>query len=554
MKIRTPRTLLACALALPAAALAQTALPAPPDAGRILQELSTPPAPPQREDSPLRIEPSVRPATPAGGATVTLRTVEFAGNTAIDAAALRAALGDFVGRTYDLAGLRALAERVAATYRERGYPFVRATLPAQEIADGTLRIEVLEGRWGRIEPAGERWMVDGARPFLAPLARGALIHAKPLERVVLLLEDQPGIHVVPVLRPGEGRGEGDLAVGVERDSRVSGQASLDNAGSRWSGEHRAQAVVGFDSPFAFGDRLLLRALVTDERLWLGGIDYERPLGGSGLRGLAGVARTHYTLGGPYRAIGANGVADVATLRLSYPIVRTQLANLSLSAALVHKSLEDRNDVVGEARDRSSRSLPLTLQFDRRDGLLGGGIVYGALSFTAGELRLGAAQRTLDATTARTEGAWRKLNLDAARIQRLPGPFALYGRYSAQWASRNLDSSESFVLGGIYGVRGYPPGEGLGSRGWLAQAELRWLAGAFTPYLFADVGRAQANVRPWDAASDVRRELGAAGFGLRWDTLRWSVDATLAWRTQGGPPTSDTRDRNPRLWVQAARRF
>jgi len=38
---------------------------------------------------------------------------------------------------------------------------------------------------------------------------------------------------------------------------------------------------------------------------------------------------------------------------------------------------------------------------------------------------------------------------------------VYGRVSAQWASKNLDSSQKFGLGGPNGVRAYPSGEGYG---------------------------------------------------------------------------------------------
>lgn len=543
------------AVAAPAA-FAQASLPPVPDAGRILQELATPPGLPTRPGSPLRIEPPAGVRAAAGGAAVELQGVAFSGNTVLDDVTLAKAVGEVRGRRFDLAGLQALTERVVAAYRERGYPFVRVFLPEQRLEDGTLRITVLEGRYGRVEPqADQDWMVSGARPFLAPLAPGALIDARTLERVTLLLEDQPGIHVVPTIRPGAAAGEGDLAVRVERDSRASGEVGLDNAGSRFTGRTRAYATVALDSPFTFGDRLVVRALATEERLFLGGLDYERPLGGSGLRGLVGAARTSYRLGGPYAALDANGTADVLTMRVSYPIVRTQLANLAVSAAVVRKSLEDRADAVGDARQRASTATPVLLQFDRRDTLAGGGVTWGVLAWTPGRLSIDEPQRAVDAATAGTAGSFHRVNLDLARVQRLGGSVSFYGRLSAQWADRNLDSSEGFALGGIYGVRGYPPGEGLGARGWLAQTELRWTGlGAATPYVFVDAGASRANVRPWNEASGARRELAAAGLGTRAALGAFSVDASLAWPVQGGAPTSDTRDTRPRLWVSVGYRF
>jgi len=82
----------------------------------------------------------------------------------------------------------------------------------------------------------------------------------------------------------------------------------------------------------------------------------------------------------------------------------------------------------------------------------------------------------DAATARTAGQFSKLNVDLARIQSLSEGLDLYGRISAQWASKNLDSSQKFGLGGCNGVRAYPSGEGYGDSGALAQIELRYAMG------------------------------------------------------------------------------
>ena len=75
-------------------------------------------------------------------------------------------------------------------------------------------------------------------------------------------------------------------------------------------------------------------------------------------------------------------------------------------------------------------IPLTLAFDRRDGLGGGGVTYGSLGYTTGELDLDAKLRTADGTTAQTQGSFNKWNLDLARIQATPiNGLTLFGRVS-----------------------------------------------------------------------------------------------------------------------------
>jgi hemolysin activation/secretion protein len=240
--------------------------------------------------------------------------------------------------------------------------------------------------------------------------------------------------------------------------------------------------------------------------------------------------------------------------LSYPLIRSRQSNLSLAVTYQHKQLEDKQGTVGTKSNKTSDVLPLTLQFDHRDTFAGGGISYGSMVFTAGNLDLDNTQKTADTATAQTNGGFQKWNLDVARVQATPMPnLTLYGRVSAQWANKNLDSSEDFGLGGPSGVRAYPGGEGFGDEGWLAQIEARYQIGAFAPYAFIDAGRVTTNHTPWSAATNFR-ELGGNGVGVRYNDGTWNVDANLAWRNLGGNPTSDTTDRAPRVWVTLGRRF
>ncbi|MBE7940074.1 MULTISPECIES: ShlB/FhaC/HecB family hemolysin secretion/activation protein [Ramlibacter] len=548
------RNILATSLAL---ALAAWAVPA--QAQQAGLQGATPPQAPQDKASVLPTLPGTATPAPApGGATVTLRQVVIEGNRALDTDTLLSKLGKVQGQALDMAGLEALAARVTAAYRAAGYPFAQAWLAPQDLKDGVLRIQVQEGRWGTVRAQtlpGKPGDAAGAQPFLdAGLQRGDAIRNAPLERTLLILDDQPGMKIRPVIRPGAAQGEADLDVYTERVSHVSGEAGLDNTGPRSTGEYRVHGMVAINSPFSYGDKVTLNGMVTNESLWLGSADYEWPLDASGWRGHAGLAHTSYQLAAQFSALDAVGVADVLTLGVSYPLVRSQAANLLLSAGLTAKKLRDDYRAVSTTVDKRSQALPLALQFDRRDTLLGGGVSYGSLTLTLGHLHLDDAAAAADAAGAKTAGSFSRLNLDVARIQALPAGFSAYGRFSGQWASKNLDASEKFNLGGFYGVRAYPLGEGTGDQGWLGQLELRHALGAFTPFLFVDAGHATTNARPWGSSAAAGRSVGAAGAGARYLQGVWTAEATLATRTHGGTATSDSRDRNPRLFFTLARRF
>ncbi|SDD71711.1 Hemolysin activation/secretion protein [Massilia sp. PDC64] len=502
--------------------------------------------------------PAVQPApaaapVQAGGQQVTLRRVVITGNTRIGSAALLAAIGPVEGKSFDFASLEALAARVTAHYQQAGYPFARAYLPQQDLSSGELRVDVLEGRYGKVLAHGEPAFVGGAQGFLSALPHGDIIESARLERVTLLLDDQPGVRTVPLVRPGEEVGTGDLLVEVQRDHRYKGEAGLDNYGTRATGRMRAHASVDVDSPFMLGDQIAAQALYTEEGMWFGSVAYSAPLGYSGLRGRASFTHSYYDLAGSFAALGARGTADVASVGLSYPIVRSQVRNLILSASVDHKRLHDRQDATQTDTQKSSTVVPVTLSFDVRDQFIHAGITFGALSWTRGKLGMNGDTQAIDAASARSAGSFNRFNLDLARIQSLNDRLDVYARVSAQWTGHNLDSSEKLGLGGVNGVRAYPNGEGYGDMGWVAQTEVRYAVGAVVPFLFYDAGRVTLNKSPWTTL-DNHRSLGGGGIGLRYARDAWTAGVTVAWRAHGGASQTDDSAQSPTVLANVAYRF
>ena len=339
-----------------------------------------------------------------------------------------------------------------------------------------------------------------------------------------------------------------LSNASRRWSAASGSTTQAN---RYSGSNRLLANLDWRGPLHLGDQISLQTLLSDESLWLGSLAYSAPLGGGGLRANVSYSHTHYELGDVFASAGANGSANISSAGLSYPLLRSTDANLKLSANFQAKRLRD--DRVDTSDVKSSRSLPVTLDFDLRDRLGGGGVSYGSITATAGRLNLADSADDLN----QTRGRFVKLNIDAVRLQTLAAATSLYGRFSGQWANRNLDSSERTTLGGAAGIRAYPSGEATGDQGWLMQLEMRRQIEAFAPYVFIDTGHIRVDKKP-DAtvmpAPQNERTLGGAGFGVRYQDRGWQLDGSLAWRTQGGPPQADPRASDPQLWLSVLRRF
>jgi len=537
---------LVCLIASPFVVNAQ----AIPDAGQILQQQQQAPRAP-RQAPTINIQAAPLVDLLPGGQQVTLSQVQFEGNTVFSSEALNAVLGAVHGQAFDMAALRSLANRISQHYRNSGYPFARAFLTEQTLQDGLLRIDIIEGRYGQVRAiSDDATLAEQAQPWLAPLVIGSVIDSHSLERATLIMDDLPGITVSPVIRPGEALGAGDLDVRLSRTRAADVSMGYDNHGNRYTGLHRLRANVNINSPFTLGDQIIISALASDMDMALGSVNYSAPLGNSGLRGNVGYSHTQYDLGKDFKVTQSTGTAQVSSVGLSYPIIRSQRVNLTVVLTSQDKRFKDSRldpttDTINTER-KSSKTMPIALQFDRRDNLGGGGIVFGSVMLTNGRLKVDGD----DPNNIR--GTFNKFNLDVVRLQAVSSAITFFARLSTQKADKNLDTSEGMSAGGPTSVRAYPSGEWSGDVGWLTQLELRYSMGAYAPYVFYDHSSINANAK---GANNTTRVYAGYGAGLRYQHGAWSADLALAWRRKGGRPADgNERDAMPRVWLNAGYRF
>ena len=143
-------------------------------------------------------------------------------------------------------------------------------------------------------------------------------------------------------------------------------------------------------------------------------------------------------------------------------------------------------------------------------------------------------------------------------------FSLFAVLSGQWASKNLDSSEKFYLGGANGVRAYPSSEAGGALGQLLSIELRWrLTQGFNLTGFFDAGQVSVNANNSFAGAPVLNDcsLKGAGLALGWQSsVGLNLKATWARRVGDNPnPTSTGNDQDgsfvkDRVWLSASLQF
>ena len=549
-------TALATGFALAMPAFAQQA----PDAGQTLRQLqSAPVAPSANGGAVLTMPQPIKVLVEPGGAKIGVNNFIFEGNKNLAPAELLQLLSEILAlsesseaeaaifpKQLDMSELARVALEVEHYYRLSGFPFAQAYIPEQQVAGGQVRIAIIEGAYDAVQVESQvpGWK-DAGQKWLAKMAPGQVIRKADLERAALLLRDLPGVSSSLTAEPGTVAGTASVDVDLQRKSPYDGEVGLSNHGSRYSGEWHARLQANFNSPFMMGDQVAISALHSDHKMWQAAVNYSAPLGFDGLRGQLGYSDTRYDLTKGFE--GNSGNARVTSAGLMYPILRNSNANVRVSATLQEKQLFNSRANGTSTETYSVNSLPLSLTFDRRDEMGAGGITYGMVGWTHGDLKKEDTIR---------QGSFQKLNLGASRIQTVTPQISLYGRFAAQWANKNLDSAEGMGLGGAFGVRAYPSGEAYGDEGWLVQIEVRYAMGEYAPYAFYDHGRVKVNAKPsLISLPSPDQERAGAGFGLRYERQQWRLDAAVAWRTHGGAPTATQgSDPKPRAWVALSYKY
>ena len=367
---------------------------------------------------------------------------------------------------------------VGDVYRAAGW-LVRVYLPRQEITSGIVTLQIVEGIFGKLRFDGvapSRLSINRVQATIAATQpAGQALKAGALDRAMLLLDDLPGVAVSGNLAPGGGQAETDLVLKLVNEPLLNGDAGLDNTGSRSTGEERLTVNAFLNSPASLGDQITSNLIHTQGSDYLR-LSYSVPLGPDGMRlGINGSRMNYKIISSDFVALKLKGYSSSWGIDLQYPLIRSRSRNLYLSAGYDDKQFDNRAADAITTR-YGVHNLSLGLMGNLFDKWGGGGASMASLNLTAGDLNLdGSPNQAADAATTKAQGSFTKLRYALSRQQALTDELSLYGLLTGQFASKNLDSSEKFYLGGANGVRAFPASEGGGAEGTLLNLELRYRA-------------------------------------------------------------------------------
>jgi hemolysin activation/secretion protein len=488
---------------------------------------------------PGRVLPQVvTPQTPtlgglAAGRTFPVRQVAVSGVTALTAEEVRALVAPFEGREIGYADLEALRLAVTRAYIERGYVTSGARIPDQDVSDGVVRLEVVEGTLtevtvttdGRLRPGpvGRRLERDAEDP----------VNVVRLEEQLQILQQDPAIgRVNAALLPGQRPGESRLEVTLEETPPASLEVSFANQQNPAIGEDAARVRGRLRNLLGLGDELAASYEESDGFEQVEG-SYDLPLGSRGTSLSLRYNESESEIIDP-----AFAAFDITSEAETFGLTLRQS---------VYRSLGGSVDLFVGAEDRESLTTLLGEGFSFTPGPQNGETKLfvlragadatwrGARQVLAARLQGSFGQDARDATrNSDPEVPDAKFTAVLAQLQwatRLPWAGSqLLARVDTQVAADPLFGLEQFAIGGASTVRGFVESALVRDSGVIVSAEVR------VPLLAGSARRPRLELAPfvdwgegWNEKGDsrgAREELAGAGVGLRFG-WRW-LSAEAYW--------------------------
>jgi hypothetical protein len=224
-----------------------------------------------------------RPENQAGAMTFVLNTLQVLGNTALDQSEIADQVRSYVGRPVTGADLQEMAARITRLYVQRGFVTSRCVVPAQQVVNGAVTLQIEEDKLGSVVLSGASSYRFDLKIFQDQVndLRGKIINGPELEARLRLVARVPGARVQPTLRKSA-FGVTDLVLELSNLDDM-GVVAASNDGSSLTSQNRLSIFKTFNNISGASDVLSLSAVVAPDTQYFGGVNaqYQLPIGGRG---------------------------------------------------------------------------------------------------------------------------------------------------------------------------------------------------------------------------------------------------------------------------------
>ncbi len=404
------------------------------------------------------------------------------GNTVLPSLEIERAVMPYLGEKRAIRDVEQARKALEDAYQRIGYQTVFVDVPEQKIADGVVRLRVLEGRVERLRISGNRYFTQGEiRNGVPDFAAGSVPDFNAVQAQLGALNRGGDRQVTPVLRAGRTPGAVEVELMVKDQLPLHGEVELNNRSSAFTSESRLVGGLRWDNLWqrqhSAGLSVQLSPQKTDEvRVLVGNYLWRMADRPDVLALYAVKSDSRVALVGASTVIGNATIAGARWVR-PLPSGPSQSGVFhSITFGADYKNFAQTDIAVG-AEDTpvqgSIAYMPLSLAYGATLAQAGRTTQFSITALTAPRGVLGNNDGEFQGRREAARSGWSAFKFDATHEHALGTRFGLWGKIEGQWTDVALIANEQLAVGGAESVRGYRESELSGDRGGRGSVEVRW---------------------------------------------------------------------------------
>ncbi|MGM0445691.1 MAG: ShlB/FhaC/HecB family hemolysin secretion/activation protein [Bacillota bacterium] len=396
--------------------------------------------------------------------SIYVEKIETNSSTVLSETELNNLIFDYQNRNVTINELRELVSKINELYTKKGYITAQAVLPEQNVENGVVKIELIEGKIGEIILQGNQYTKNRYIINRLSINRGDIIRIDTLEEELFYFNVVNDINIQADLKAGKEYGTTDLILKINEPSKTQKSIFTDNRGRKESGKIRYGFNYSNNSLLGYRDRINFSYFETEGTKG-GTISYDFPI-------KIWDARTNISynnnvsdiLYGDYESVSIKGEYEDYGVSFNLPLIVKE--GFKADGGFEYKYKRSDTFFSGSnllETDIETYSLHLTTQSVKKNKLL-----FGNYNILKGYTKSGQG----DYDNPGVSSEFMKYNVFFERQHVLNNKDSLNIKTYVQLANNKLlPSSEQFSIGGMSTVRGYEEGRLTGDQGYYITLEL-----------------------------------------------------------------------------------
>ncbi len=455
------------------------------------------------------------------------------GNTLLERKELERTVYPFLGLKKTIDTVEDARNALEEVYRKKGYQTVAVDIPEQDVQNGVVYLQVVEGKVSRLRVKDSRYFSLGSIKAGVPeLAEGNVPNLPIMQKQLAELSDKsPDRKITPILRAGETPGTLEVDLKVKDELPLHGRIELNGRNTSSTSRTRLVSTLHYDNLWQKLHSASIMYQVAPENneevdVWAG--TYALPLPNTDAKmALYAVSSSSNAQVASAGALSVIGIGEIYGARLIKPLPGLDSYFHSFTVGVDYKDFQENLNLIGADTIKTPISyLPFMMQY--------GSSLRGKESFTAFNLGLnfsvrglGNDQEDFENKRFNARSDYMFLTSGISFDYNLPWGLEFASRVSGQVSSSPLISNEQFSLGGAQSIRGYFETQALADDGLIGSLELRSprLAPSSLDYInklqaivFVDGGKGWIQGALGGTPSSY--ELASTGFGMRFQMWKY----------------------------------